>query len=255
MFGSFRVFSSLEFLDFFEVFSSSDVDQNISLWLRPHQSLHGKCWFWGAEWLPGRIFRRFCRMQKNARKEGNDMMISYTVNIMLNVILHVTYQNVIWYIYIYIYHMWYLTFHQSGWYTKSSEISFQSFLPLTHCIRWGKPAFKQYLLGGDKLAYQLWLSYSINPATPKGIWKSIPVSDRKKHLNHIFRILPAKSSCCRFLIYLALKLTFSADFFEEISGVGAHLESNDFNIFFQRCFAIQSWRFIKIYQEILLEDD
>ena len=76
----------------------------------------------------------------------------------------------------------------------------------------------------------------------------------EKHLNHNFRILPAKFSCCGFLIYLSsiyhlsLNLTSLADknLFAKISGVQAHVESNDFNIFFQRCCYIQSWRSLKI---------
>ena len=51
IFGFFRILRS-----FSQVFSSSDVAQNVSPMLRPHRSLHGKCWVWGAEWLPGPEF-------------------------------------------------------------------------------------------------------------------------------------------------------------------------------------------------------
>ena len=82
------VFSSLEVFEFFEVcpnFFHLDSKHKPMLW--PHQSLHGKGWLvLGSRVAAGTDFRRFCRMPKNAKKEGNHMMISYTERMLISIL-------------------------------------------------------------------------------------------------------------------------------------------------------------------------
>ena len=77
LFGSLGVFSSLDIFGVFQTFRSSDSFVFIlgccskhKPMLLPHRSLHGKCWFGGAEWLQGWISGNSAECKKKLVEKG-----------------------------------------------------------------------------------------------------------------------------------------------------------------------------------------